>query len=82
MTRYRVFRKVTGIAVQLEESTVFVPVGEYEANDGKGAVRAAILAMPESQQAEAATQTFAACASSAWQELSPKVKVETTVSFA
>ena len=89
MTKYQVFRKVESVvqpggtpAERDITATSFVPVGEFEGNDAKAAVKAAILAMPEKQRAEASTQTFAACASSSWQLLTPTVNVETTVSFA
>lgn len=76
MTKYQVWRR-TSVA---EGIPTFQLVGEYEANDPKSAVRAAVLKMPEEEQAKVSSTTFATCASSAWQELAPKV--ETAVTFA
>jgi len=81
MTKYRVFKNVTEL-VSGVSSGEWSEIGDYTANDAKGAVKAAVLAMPADQQAKAGSETFAATPAGSWHEVSPKVDTTTVVSFA
>jgi hypothetical protein len=80
VTKYQVFRKMIPVA-EGDESECWEELGEHEGNDGKGAISAAILAMPAADRELASTRTFAATPASSWQVHSPQVKTETKVTF-
>lgn len=88
MTRYKVLRKhetpkaPETVSVGGRVLGGYELVGEYDGNDAKGAVKAAILAMPADKQKAAASETFAATPAGSWREVSPKVETTTVVSFA
>lgn len=88
MTTYVVFRKHTTPKVPENGSAGvrviggYERIGEYDGNDAKGAIKAAILAMNPADQAKAATETFGTSPAAYWREESPKVETTTVVSFA
>ena len=81
MTSYKIFRQTK---TEGTDGTVYTyePIGQYTANDAKGAIKAAVLGLPADLQAKAATELFAATPSAYWTEEAPKVDTITTVTFA
>lgn len=78
MTRYLVFRSLEGVHSEHVKRPSWERIGEYEGRDGKAAIEAAVLSLPDDDR----EGTFGVCATSTWQQFTPKVKVETKVSFA